>query len=310
MATSSEIEEDCLRFVLGGRPNVFEYIFTGRSSTWWSTTSELVFFFESKQCLLAWKLKKIAYISFSGEMKTECIRIYIWTVHTYFCKTNRTTTTTSRMMKLPKFGLSIHIFESQTEQQILLLKMMKLPKLLLYFKERTADRTTSERGLLTTLLQREADRELKKISSYGEVKSECIQIYVVQKINVEINPFRAAGFFLRGRNALLGNWRANVFEYILSGKSTWLSTPSELCVCFFFEKKECFAWKLNSECIWIYIIWKVNAAINLFRAVFFFWEEGTLCLEIEERMYSNIYCPESQRADRPLQSCIFFFERK
>ena len=26
-------------------------------------------FFESKQCLLAWKLKKIAYVLFSGEMK-------------------------------------------------------------------------------------------------------------------------------------------------------------------------------------------------------------------------------------------------
>ena len=26
---------------------------------------------------VAWKLKKIAYVLFSGEMKTECIRIYI-----------------------------------------------------------------------------------------------------------------------------------------------------------------------------------------------------------------------------------------
>ena len=87
-------------------------------------------------------------------------------------------------------------------------------------------------------------------------------------IEKAINPFRAA-FFLRGRNALLGNWRVNVFEYILSGKSTWRSTPSEL--------------------------W------------FFFREEGTLCLEIEERMYFNIYCPESQRGNQPLQSCVFFF---
>ena len=71
---------------------------------------------------------------------------------------------------------------------------------------------------------------------------------------------------------LLQSERANVFEYILSGKSTWRSTPSELR--------------------------------------FFFWEEGMLCLEIEERMYSNTYCPESQRGDQPLQSCVFFFERK
>ena len=36
-------------------------------TTWRSTTSELhFFFFESKQRLLAWKLKKIAYVSFSG----------------------------------------------------------------------------------------------------------------------------------------------------------------------------------------------------------------------------------------------------
>ena len=56
--------------------NVFEYILSRRSSTWWSTPSELRFFFESKECL-ARKLKKIAYVSLSGEMKSECIRIYI-----------------------------------------------------------------------------------------------------------------------------------------------------------------------------------------------------------------------------------------
>ena len=43
----------------------------------------------------------------------------IQAVHTHFWKPKRTTTTTSKMMKLPKFGLSIHIFESQKERQLL-----------------------------------------------------------------------------------------------------------------------------------------------------------------------------------------------
>ena len=38
-------------------------------------------------------------------------------------------------------------------------------------------------------------------------------------------PLQSCGFFLRGRNDLFGNLRANVFEYsILSGKSMWRST--------------------------------------------------------------------------------------
>ena len=169
--------------------------------------------------------------------------------------------------------------------------------------------------------------------------------------------------FLRGWNALLGNWRANVFEYILSAKSTWRSTPSELRGFFweqgtpileikedslrftlrrneermylkilfsrkstwrstpselhFFERMECFAWKLKSECIRIYIVRKVNVAINPFRAAGIFWEQGTPILEIkedrvrftlrrnEERMYLNIHFPESQRGDQPFQSCVF-----
>ena len=65
---------------------------------------------------------------------------------------------------------------------------------------------------------------------------------------------------------------------------------------------------MKSECIRIYIVWKVNVAINPFRAAVFL-EEGTPCLEIEERMYSNIYCPESQHGNQPLQSCIFLREK-
>ena len=40
--------------------------------------------------------------------------------------------------------------------------------------------------------------KLKKIayvSLYGEMKSECIRIYIVRKVNVAINPFRATIFF-------------------------------------------------------------------------------------------------------------------
>ena len=66
----------------------------------------------------------------------------------------------------------------------------------------------------------------------GEMKSECIRIYAVQ-----------------------------------SQCGDQGSTPSELRV--FFERKERFAWKLKSKYIRIYVVRKVNVAINPFRAAFF-----------------------------------------
>ena len=50
-------------------------------------------FFESKECLRSSEIKEDAYVSFSGEMKTKCIRIdivvvartdYIWLFTTWF----------------------------------------------------------------------------------------------------------------------------------------------------------------------------------------------------------------------------------
>ena len=78
-----------------------------------------------------------------------------------------------------------------------------------------------------------------------------------------------------------GKWRANVFKYILSGKSTRRSTPLVL--------RFCLRGTLRTEI-----------------------EEGCVCFALrrnEERMYSNIYCPESQRGDQPLQNWFFFWEQ-
>ena len=43
-----------------------------------------------------------------------------------------------------------------------------------------------------------------------------------------------------------------------------------------------FSGEMKTECIWIYIVPKVNVTINPFRATFFFWEEESLRSEIEE----------------------------
>ena len=55
-----------------------------------------------------------------------------------------------------------------------------------------ADRATSKRRQPTTLLPREAKRELKKIAYVSfseEMKSECIPIYIVRKVlNVASTP--------------------------------------------------------------------------------------------------------------------------
>ena len=59
------------------------------------------------------------------------------------------------------------------------------------FEERTADQATSKRGWPWI----EEDCVLWGMFSLsGEMKSECIWIYIVRKINVAINPFRVAGF--------------------------------------------------------------------------------------------------------------------
>ena len=129
-------------------------------------------------------------------------------------------------------------------------------------------------------------------SSHREMKTDCIRIYIARKVNVAINPFRAA-FFLRVSNSSHGNWRrlrtfrgpesqrgvqphqscvffffweegtlrtakwrAIVLEYILSGKSTWQSTPSELRFFFFFESKQLYARLKTIE----YVSWSGKSA--------------------------------------------------
>ena len=120
--------------------------------------------------------------------------------------------------------------------------------------------TLLQRGRLTARLQREADRELKKITSSGEMKSDCIRIYIVRKVlNVAINPFRAAFFFLRARNtyvvrklkkiayvSLLGEMKSECIRIYVVRKvlNVAIRAPSELCG-FFFEIKERLAQKLK-----------------------------------------------------------------
>ena len=119
-------------------------------------------------------------------------------------------------------------------------------------------------------------KSLAKLSELQEAEESWMRKILSERCLIMKNSVENSIFFLRGRNALLGNWRANVFEYILYGKSMWRSTPSELRI--------------------------------------FFWELGTPISEIkqnsvrftlrrnEERMFSYIYCCSNENW---LFRCLF-----
>ena len=105
-------------------------------------------FFKVKE-RLSRKLKKIAYISFSGEMKSKCIRKYI----------------DRRVLNvvINPFTAAFFFFFFFFER-----------------KERFARKW----------------EKIAYLSFSGEMKSECIRIFIVRKVlNVAINPFRAEFFF-------------------------------------------------------------------------------------------------------------------
>ena len=250
-------------------------IYVVRKSTWRSTPSELRFFER-----LAWKLKSKCFQIYCAEsqrgdqplqscvfferlawkLKSECIQIYFPERQRGDQPLQSCVFFERLAWKLKSKCIQIYCPESQLGDQ-------PLQSYVFFWEEgmlclEIEERMQSKQQLLA--------QKLKKIAYVwfsGEMKSECIRIYVVGKINMAINSFRAA-FILRGRNALLGNWRANVFKYVLSGKATWRSTTSELhfYYFFFFERKDHLSWKfkklayvsysgeMRTKCIRIYIV--------------------------------------------------------
>ena len=88
----------------------------------------------------------------------------------------------------------------------------------------------------------------------------------VRKVNVAINPFRAAFFFFE-RKQLFTLKLMKIAYVSWSGKSTRWSTLSELQ--FFFWEEATLRTEIDEDCV-RFMVWKVNVAINPFRAAVFF----------------------------------------
>ena len=84
--------------------------------------------------------------------------------------------------------------------------------------------------------------------------------------------------------------------------------PLQSCV--FFERKEPFALKLKSECIRIYIVRKVNVAINPFRAAFFFERKERFAWKLKSECFRIYILQKANMAINPFRAAVFFENRE
>ena len=185
-----------------------------------------------------WKLKKIEYVSFSEEMKSECIRIYI----------------VRNVLKVASTPSMLHFWGFFFES-----------------KEHLAWKF----------------KKIEYISFSGEMKSECIQLYIVRKVKSVEQLLQSHGFWEEHFT-----WKLKKIAYILLSK------------------------EMKSECIRIYIVGTSSTWLQPLQCCDFFESKERLARKIAYVLFSGemksecirIYYPESQCGDQPLQSRRFWEE--